>query len=187
MITKIGCDFIANKMQGKNGALFTAAYVKAFEKMRHSVQQSAPKTASEMFLLQAQINMEAEQRINRLEARQTAQDAKIEGIAETFAATPTEGEAWQEETRKKVTSLAEQSHTSYQDTWTKLYERLEREGHCRLSVLRQNARDRMRVNGATVAQQNNVSKLQVISENPRLRAIFSGILREEMARQFCGS
>ncbi len=33
-ITKKGCDMIANKLTGKKGVLFTAAYVTAFEEMR---------------------------------------------------------------------------------------------------------------------------------------------------------
>lgn len=34
MITRKGCDMIANKMTGKKGVLFTAAYVTAFEEMQ---------------------------------------------------------------------------------------------------------------------------------------------------------
>lgn len=33
-ITKKGCDMIANKLTGKKGVIFTAAYVSAFEDMR---------------------------------------------------------------------------------------------------------------------------------------------------------
>lgn len=33
LITRKGCDMIANKLTGKKGVLFTAAYVTAFEKM----------------------------------------------------------------------------------------------------------------------------------------------------------
>lgn len=40
LITKKGCDMIANKMTGQKGVLFTAAYVTAFEKMRE--QMAAP-------------------------------------------------------------------------------------------------------------------------------------------------
>lgn len=36
-VTKKGCDMIANKMTGKKGVLFTAAYVTAFEKMREQL------------------------------------------------------------------------------------------------------------------------------------------------------
>lgn len=34
LITKKGCDMIANKLTGKKGVLFTAAYVTAFEQMK---------------------------------------------------------------------------------------------------------------------------------------------------------
>ena len=37
LITKKGCDMIANKMTGKKGVLFTAAYVTAFEEMRKAL------------------------------------------------------------------------------------------------------------------------------------------------------
>lgn len=38
LITKKGCDMIANKMTGKKGVLFTAAYVTAFEKMSEQLK-----------------------------------------------------------------------------------------------------------------------------------------------------
>ena len=38
LITKKGCDMIANKLTGKKGVLFTAAYVSAFEKMKEQLE-----------------------------------------------------------------------------------------------------------------------------------------------------
>ena len=38
LITKKGCDMIANKTTGKKGVLFTAAYVTAFEEMRQALE-----------------------------------------------------------------------------------------------------------------------------------------------------
>ena len=43
LLTKKGCDMVANKMTGEKGVLFTAAYVTAFEKMREKVEQELPK------------------------------------------------------------------------------------------------------------------------------------------------
>nr|DAG39531.1 MAG TPA: hypothetical protein [Bacteriophage sp.] len=37
LLTKKGCDMVANKMTGEKGVLFTAAYVTAFEKMRETL------------------------------------------------------------------------------------------------------------------------------------------------------
>lgn len=38
LITKKGCDMIANKLTGKKGTLFTAAYVTAFEEMAEQLK-----------------------------------------------------------------------------------------------------------------------------------------------------
>lgn len=43
-ITKKGCDMIANKLTGKKGVLFTAAYVSAFEKMQEQIQLAYNET-----------------------------------------------------------------------------------------------------------------------------------------------
>lgn len=42
LITKKGCDMVANKTTGKKGVLFTAAYVTAFEEMRQAL--TVPRT-----------------------------------------------------------------------------------------------------------------------------------------------
>lgn len=41
LLTKKGCDMVANKMTGEKGVLFTAAYVTAFEAMRQHIQGGA--------------------------------------------------------------------------------------------------------------------------------------------------
>jgi phage regulatory protein, rha family len=41
LLTKKGCDMVANKMTGEKGVLFTAAYVTAFEKMREKLSSPA--------------------------------------------------------------------------------------------------------------------------------------------------
>lgn len=41
LITRKGCDMIANKLTGKKGVLFTAAYVTAFEKMHEQLTTGA--------------------------------------------------------------------------------------------------------------------------------------------------
>lgn len=45
LLTKKGCDMVANKMTGEKGVLFSAAYVTAFEAMREELRKPAPMTA----------------------------------------------------------------------------------------------------------------------------------------------
>lgn len=56
LLTKKGCDMVANKMTGEKGVLFTAAYVTAFEKMRQHIQGKEVPDQSNDMLNQAKLN-----------------------------------------------------------------------------------------------------------------------------------
>ncbi len=81
LITKKGCDMIANKLTGKKGVLFTAAYVTAFEKMHeqltsgHGLQMFPPKATSagevSSLVKNIRITMERQNSAPRKIARQT--------------------------------------------------------------------------------------------------------------------
>ena len=43
-VTKLGCDFLANKFTGEKGILFTAKYVKRFNEMEQSIKKALPTT-----------------------------------------------------------------------------------------------------------------------------------------------
>lgn len=43
-VTKLGCDFLANKFTGEKGVLFTARYVKRFHDMENAIQQKVYET-----------------------------------------------------------------------------------------------------------------------------------------------
>lgn len=70
LLTKKGCDMVANKMTGEKGVLFTAAYVTRFEEMEKQQKQLSP---SELALLQAQ-------NLYNLESRVDQQQSKLETI-----------------------------------------------------------------------------------------------------------
>ena len=38
-VTRLGCDFLANKSTGEKGVLFTARYVKRFQEMENQVEK----------------------------------------------------------------------------------------------------------------------------------------------------
>lgn len=43
-MTKLGCDFLANKFTGEKGILFTARYVKRFHEMEEALKPKMPVT-----------------------------------------------------------------------------------------------------------------------------------------------
>lgn len=81
LIIRKGCDMIANKLTGKKGVLFTAAYVTAFEKMHeqltsgHGLQMFPPKATSagevSSLVKNIRITMERQNSAPKKIARQT--------------------------------------------------------------------------------------------------------------------
>lgn len=43
-VTKLGCDFLANKFTGEKGVIFTAKYVKRFDEMERALKPQVPGT-----------------------------------------------------------------------------------------------------------------------------------------------
>ncbi len=179
LLTKKGCDMVANKMTGEKGVLFTAAYVTAFEKMRETVASPtmipglSPQT-------QALINMELRQ--NKLEAEQQATKSVVMNTLNTFAAPPTDEERWRDEMNRRVRAMCEEYGLNYHTTIGEMYAELERRAHVNLSVRQKNFRERMRLGGAKYAQREAVSKLVVISQDAKLRYIYEAIVREKAAQ-----
>lgn len=62
LITKLGCDFLANKFTGEKGILFTAKYVKRFRDMEEAILQ--PKTEIEILELQFKVLKEVNTKVD---------------------------------------------------------------------------------------------------------------------------
>lgn len=65
LLTKQGCEMVANKMTGEKGIIFTAEYVQAFNKMEQSVHQLS-KELQAIFVLDNR-TVEIEKRIDNIE------------------------------------------------------------------------------------------------------------------------
>lgn len=102
LITRKGCDMIANKLTGKKGILFTAAYVTAFEKMTEQLttetQFFPPKATSagevSSLIKNVRITMERQNSAPIKVARQTELLLRHFGIPviEDFTETPSQWE-----------------------------------------------------------------------------------------------
>jgi Rha family phage regulatory protein len=82
LLTRRGCDMVANKMTGEKGVLFTAAYVTKFEEMEKQVQAPQYKLSKELqaiFLLDEK-TQEIESRVGKLENTMTIDYSQQEEI-----------------------------------------------------------------------------------------------------------
>ncbi|MFJ7665562.1 Rha family transcriptional regulator [Lysinibacillus sp. NPDC097195] len=80
LLTRKGCDMVANKMTGEKGVLFTAAYVTRFEEMEEQLKATNPKLPSNykealMALIEKEEEREQLELENRMYKQQIA-DAK---------------------------------------------------------------------------------------------------------------
>lgn len=172
LLTKKGCDMVANKMTGEKGVIFTAMYVSAFEKMRERITK--PMTTAEMFQLQAQINVEQERRLAAIEANQ-------QKVIEACSVPAVGRDEWQENMKKYLSGLCEEYGMSYPVMYDDLYSALERKVGCDLDRRQSNMRKRLKAAGATYKERQSVSKLTVIAKDPVLTGVFEGIVQRYAA------
>ncbi len=172
LLTKKGCDMVANKMTGEKGVIFTAMYVSAFEKMRERITK--PMTTAEMFQLQAQINVEQERRLAAIEANQ-------QKVIEACSVPAVGRDEWQEGMKKYLSGLCEEYGMSYPIMYDDLYSALERKVGCNLTTRQSNLRKRLKAAGATYKERQSVSKLTVIAKDPSLTGVFEGIVQRYAA------
>lgn len=172
LLTKKGCDMVANKMTGEKGVIFTAMYVSAFEKMRERITK--PMTTAEMFQLQAQINVEQERRLAAIEANQ-------QKVIEACSVPAVGRDEWQENMKKYLSGLCEEYSMSYPVMYDDLYSALERKVGCDLDRRQSNMRKRLKAAGATYKERQSVSKLTVIAKDPALTGVFEGIVQRYAA------
>ncbi|NTZ20899.1 Rha family transcriptional regulator [Paenibacillus sp. JMULE4] len=178
LLTRKGCDMVANKMTGEKGVLFTAAYVTKFEEMEKQLAKT-PQTTLE--ILQASIAqlVEQERRLSEVETRLNQTEQRQEQITEILSLNPTE---W----RKKVTALlnriAQARGGDYEGVRVESYQLLEERAQCNLSIRQVNKRKKMALEGVAKSKIDKVSKLDVIADDARLTEVYLAIVKEMAIR-----
>ena len=182
LLTRKGCDMVANKMTGEKGVLFTAAYVTAFEEMREKL--SAPKAMStaQLFAMQVQINLEQEQRMKALGEKTQATQETVQEAFSALSYPTVSRDHWQDETRQKIRRVCFENGLNYQQFTAQTYDELEADARVKLETRVNNQRERMKACGAKYAECQAVNKLTVIAADPKLRAIYSAIIQRHSAQ-----
>lgn len=180
LLTKKGCDMVANKMTGEKGVLFTAAYVTAFEEMQKRLKTSP--SPAEQLLAQAQLMVDQERRIAALETGQTQMRDTMSTAFSALASPTVSCDHWQVETRSHIRQMCMEFDLNFQKETGSLYKSLEESAGCNHEVRVKHQRERMKVGGAKYADRQAVNKLTVIAHDQRLREIFAGIVQRRYAQ-----
>ena len=66
LLTRKGCDMVANKMTGDKGVLFTAAYVSQFERMEKELHSPRPLTEKEQLKASMRLSLETSEEVEAI-------------------------------------------------------------------------------------------------------------------------
>lgn len=144
--------------------------------------QAKPMTAAQMFAMQAQVNLEQEQRLAALESGQKQIHSAMHSAISALSMPTVSRDHWQDATRSKIRQLCMEFSLNFQTETGSLYRKLEETAGCNLDVRLKHLRERMRSGGAKYAECQAANKLTVVAQDQRLREIFSGIVQRRSAQ-----
>lgn len=170
MLVKSFTDDLAWKVQRE----LVKGYFRAKEQARAS-------TPAEQLLAQAQIMVEQERRLTALESGQKQIHSAMQTAFSELAAPAAASDNWQDATRNKIRQLCLEHQLNFQTFTGQLYKELEESAHCNLDTRLNNLRKRMKQGGAKYAECQAVSKLTIVSQDVKLREIFTAILQRHAA------
>ncbi|WP_336822989.1 Rha family transcriptional regulator [Sporosarcina sp. USHLN248] len=78
LITRKGCDMVANKMTGEKGVLFTAEYVTRFEEMEKELLTPKVLTPKEQLMASMQLTLETAQEVEDIKSKVEQLEDKVE-------------------------------------------------------------------------------------------------------------
>lgn len=114
-----------------------------------------------------------------IEASVSSMDKKLDNVVDVLSAPKTtEAERWQRETHKAITSFCQENKLSYRDFYDNLYEQLEERAHVNLSSRVTRRQNRARWEGASRTEIYRITKLFMVSIDPKLRIIFDSLVTE---------
>lgn len=168
--TKKGCEFIAHKLTGQKGALFTATYINRFHEMERLQQPALEGLSPQLQLL---INMELKQK--ELETAVTETKEEVQAIRDVITINPKA--EWRKETNRILNSIGKQVN-DYALAKNEVYEALKERANCRPNVLINNLKQRALDNGMAPSKAMKLNILDVLENDSRLREIYISIVKE---------
>jgi Rha family phage regulatory protein len=177
LVTKKGCEFIANKLTGVKGAMFTAKYINRFHEMEQSMENNLALLPTKLQILQGMLNqlITQEQRLASVEAQSQKAIETVQNIKETFVE---EYDNWRDGIKHKISAIQKGMNDTYQNTYNRLYDNLETRAACDLSARVRNGRRRLEEAGASKTKVEAYCRMDVIEEDTRLKEIFTAIVKE---------
>jgi len=172
LLTRKGCDMVANKMTGEKGVLFTATYVTKFEEMEKELTAPMQNLSPQLQLL---ISMELKQ--NEMQKAITENKEAVQSIRDVVSLNTT---SWRADTATLITKMARTlggtEHIS--DLRKESYKLLDTRFGVSLETRLTNKRQRMALEGVCKSKLNALNHLDVIAEDKKLIEGYVAIIKD---------
>lgn len=184
LMNRDGFTLLAMGFTGKEALEWKVKYINAFNAMEQELREKAkkPMSPTEMFAMQAQINLDYEKKFKTLEGKLENTNKKFDTVANFMTAPYADGDTWKDRTAKRIKQAVEEFGLNYQTFHKELYDELERTAGVDLRCRQTRRRNRMWEAGATKTECKGVSKLSIVADDKKLRAMFETILRNHVVQ-----
>lgn len=181
LMNRDGFSLLVMGFTGKSALEWKLKYIDAFNRMEAQIKSPQAMTTAQMFAMQAQVNLEQEQRLSALESRAERNEQNMQKTLDIFSAPAVSPDDWTSAMNHQINTLVEQYGGNHRKFRSDRYAELELETGVDLKCRQTRLRNRMRKNGATETECKQVSILQVISRDRKLRPAFEAIIRRKAA------
>ena len=147
------------------------------------IDRSSLSPQMQMFyaIADAQAKQELEQKRIAAELKQNTErmdkiERKIDATAQALE--PIHPETWRKDVTKKFNRVQKASEIPWEELYVEMYKELDRRAGVDTARRLMNRRERMRVDGISQTNIRKVTRMDIIQEDKKLRAIFERILSE---------
>ncbi len=180
LMNRDGFSLLVMGFTGKSALEWKLKYIDAFNRMEAQIKNPQLSPA-EQLLAQAQLMVEQERRLKALESRAERNEQTMQKTLDIFSAPAVSPDDWTSAMNHQINTLVEQYGGNHRKFRSDRYAELELETGVDLKCRQTRLRNRMRKNGATETECKQVSILQVISRDRKLRPAFEAIVRRKAA------
>ena len=180
LMNRDGFSLLVMGFTGKSALEWKLKYIDAFNRMEAQIKKPQLSPA-EQLLAQAQLMVEQERRLKALENRAERTEQTMQKTLDIFSAPAVSPDDWTSAMNHQINTLVEQYGGNHRKFRSDRYAELESETGVDLKCRQTRLRNRMRKNGATETECKQVSILQVISRDRKLRPAFEAIIRRKAA------
>jgi len=175
MLTRDGFSLLVMGFTGREALEWKLKYIAAFNELEKAATK--PMTQLEILAASAQALVDHDRRLSLVEHKQ---DAMIDALTAPAMMD------WSADMNARINTICKNHNKNYQTYRHELYAKLEATGRCNLKARQARLKERMKQAGHKFKDIQAVTQIHVIADDPKLRAIFEGIIKTEQVKHLDG-